>query len=105
MLPGGAEPVVVAVEAAAEQLIASNFAAEAIVFVADLVALVEQGLGAVGEFVERGADGGDLVAGLQRDAGAMRAGHDPSIAAKHYSGRVGETLEPSRVRRRAAVAS
>jgi hypothetical protein len=22
---------------------------------------------------------------------AMRAGHDPSIAAKHYSGRVGET--------------
>ena len=27
---------------------------------------------------------------------AMRAGHDPSIAAKHYSGRVSETDQPRR---------
>lgn len=61
---GGAESVVVAVEAAAELLIASLFAPEAVVFVADLVALVEQGLGAMCEVVERGAGGGDLLAGL-----------------------------------------
>jgi hypothetical protein len=54
LLAGGAESVVVAVEAAAELLIASLFAVEAIVFVAESVALVEQRLGAVGEFVERG---------------------------------------------------
>lgn len=57
MLAGGADWVVVAVEAAAELLIAA-------VFAADLVTLTKQGLGATGEFVELGAGGGDLVAGL-----------------------------------------
>ena len=60
----GADTILVAVEAAAEVLVAALFAAEAVVFVTGLVALVEEWLGAVGEFVECGSSGVDVLGGF-----------------------------------------
>ena len=63
-LLGGGESVGVAVEAAGELLVDLAVLLEPLLFLSELVALVEEWLGAAGEFVERRADEGDIVSCL-----------------------------------------
>jgi hypothetical protein len=58
---GCGESVGVAVEAAGELLVDLEVLLQPVLFLTELVALVEEGLGSAGEFVERGAGGGDVL--------------------------------------------
>jgi hypothetical protein len=58
---GGSEPVGVSVEAAGELPVDLEVLLQLVLFLTELVALVEEGLGAAGEFVEGGAGGGGVV--------------------------------------------
>lgn len=69
-LLGGGESVGVAVEAAGELLVDLAVLLQLVLFLTELVASVEEWLGAAGELVERGAGGGDIIGGL--DEGAAR---------------------------------
>lgn len=60
----GGEAVLIAVEAASELPVDLEVLIEPATVGAELVALVEERPGAAGEFVERGASGGDVVGGL-----------------------------------------
>ena len=63
-LLGGGESVGVAGEAAGELLVDLEVLLQPMLFLTELVALVDEGLGAAGEFVERRASEGDIVSDL-----------------------------------------
>ena len=56
--------VVVAVELSGELPVGGEVVLESVAFAAELVALVEEGLGAAGDLVECGVGGGDVVGGI-----------------------------------------
>ncbi len=64
LLFGVGEPILVSAEAARELLVDLAVLLQPVLFLTELVALVEQWLDAAGEFVKRGTGSGDTIGGL-----------------------------------------